>query len=90
MLRETLTPVHLTGLPAEEHEAVLMKLRETEALIRTVQGRTRKPGTVSSDSPTVADPSQHPLRAKDRVDEPLRGMAMQTAEPKPTEKTTHR
>jgi hypothetical protein len=82
MLRETPTPVHLVSVPAEEHEAVLMKLREAEALIRTLQGRTQQPGTVSSDNPTVADPSQHPPRVKDRVNEPLQSIATQTIEVK--------
>ncbi|KAH6637309.1 hypothetical protein F5144DRAFT_620328 [Chaetomium tenue] len=77
---EVPTPIHLTGVPPEEHQAVLMKLREAEALIRTLQGRTKQPGTMPRENPAVADPSQHPLRVEDNVHEPLQAMAPQTAE----------
>ena len=87
MSRKTPTPIPLTGVPAEEHEAVLMKLREAEALIRTLQGRTHQPGTVSSNNATVASRSQHPLRAEDRVDGPLQDMTTQTTEVKSTKQT---
>ncbi|KAH6845812.1 hypothetical protein B0I37DRAFT_356238 [Chaetomium sp. MPI-CAGE-AT-0009] len=40
MLRETEPPIQPAGVTPEEHEAVVRKLREAEALIRTLQGHS--------------------------------------------------
>ena len=56
---ETSTPAPATGVSNEEHEAVIMKLQEAEALIRTLQERLQQPTALTEDQ-QPDDPSQPP------------------------------
>ena len=56
---ETSTPAPATGVSNEEHEAVIMKLQEAEALIRTLQERLQQP-TAPTEDQQADDPSQPP------------------------------
>ena len=55
---ETSPTVPSTGVSNEEHEAVIMKLREAEALIRTLQERLQQPTALTEDQ--QADASSQP------------------------------
>ncbi len=55
-----------TGVSNEEHEAVIMKLREAEALIRTLQERLQQPAALAEDQP--ADVPNQPPSSVERED----------------------
>ncbi|KAK3299679.1 uncharacterized protein B0H64DRAFT_337782 [Chaetomium fimeti] len=57
-LRKTEPRIQPNGVTPEEHEAVVMKLREAEALIRILQGRVQPPGTVLKEQQTSEGPNE--------------------------------